>query len=253
MRLLRNTYPEDLMGALPSQKLFPRATMRFEIYALLLVAVLMAPAQGQDPGNSANSPLSLPMLIFTLDFPHSDPEHYSIQVGSDGRSAYESTSKLSDDSEQVDSFHLDFTTSETTRKRIFDLAARARYFQSPVESKHRVASTGNKTLIFKDAQRSTQVTYNYSQLPAIQELTTLFQNMSQTLEFARRLQYDYRYQKLALDEELKRMEDMARANNLGEMQAVVPILNRIAADTAVINVVRARAQRLAAMAGGVPR
>ena len=225
--------------------------MRLEIYVWLFAAILMAPlCQGQDSGASAGSISSLPVLTFTLDFPQSDPEHYSIRIAGDGHSSYDSTSKLSPDSEQVDNFHLDFVTSEATRKRIFDLAARARYFQSPVDSKHRVASTGNKTLAYKDAQRSTQVTYNYSQVPAVLELTTLFQNLSQTLEFGRRLQYDYRYQKLALDEELKRMEEMAKANSLDEMQAIVPILKQIAADPAVINIVRARAQRLAAVAAG---
>jgi len=51
-----------------------------------------------------------------------------------------------------------------------------------------------------------------------------------------------------LDEELKRMEDMAKGNSLEEIQAIEPILRRIAADPTVINVVRARAQRLAEQA-----
>ena len=87
----------------------------------------------------------------------------------------------------------------------------------------------------------------------MQELTNLFQNMSTTLEFGRRLDYDHRYQKLALDEELKRMEDMAKGNSLEEIQAVEPILRRIAADPSVINVVRARAQRLAEQAQSSPK
>jgi acyl-CoA reductase-like NAD-dependent aldehyde dehydrogenase len=74
-----------------------------------------------------------------------------------------------------------------------------------------------------------------------------------TLEFGRRLEYDHRYQKLALDAELKRMEEMAKSKNLDELQAVGPILSQIAADTSVINMVRARAQRLLAMGGGSAR
>ena len=211
-----------------------------------LLLLFCAWAQDAAPGPSA---ASLAVITFTLDFPQSDPEHYSIQVSNNGQSSYEATARVSPESEDTDTFHLDFTMSEATRKRIFDLAGRANYFQSGVDSKRRVASTGTKTLAYKDTQRNTQVTYNYSNLPAIEELTTLFQNIAQSLEFARRLQYDYRYQKLALDEELKRMDAMAKGNSLAEMQAAAPILNQIAADPAVINVVRARAQRLAAMAG----
>jgi hypothetical protein len=200
----------------------------------------------------AGSQTQVPSVTFTLDFPGSEPDHYSIQVDANGRAAYESTAKLSPDSDDKDAFELNFEVSAAGRKKIFDLAARAHYFQRVLESKHQVAATGQKTLAYKDGDHKTQASYNYSQIPAVQELTTLFQNMSLTLEFGRRLQYDHRYQKLALDAELKRMEEMAKSDNLDELQAVTPILSQIVADTSVINVVRARAQRLLGMAGKPP-
>lgn len=224
--------------------------MRLAILLLSFAELLsVLPARAQDSQTPPGSNSALPTVTFTLDFPSSDPEHYSIRVARDGHASYDSSAKPSADSDQAETFHFDFALGATSRKKVFDLTAQARYFQSPVESKHRVASTGTKILAYRDAQRSHQVTYNYSQVPAVEELTTLFQNIGQTLEFVRRLQYDYRYQKLALDEELKRMEEMARANTVSEMQAAEPILKQIAADPSVINVVRARAQRLAAMAG----
>jgi hypothetical protein len=172
-----------------------------------------------------------------------------INVSSDGHCAYDSSGKLTPDAEG-DSFHLDFTVSAKTRGRIFDLAKRAHYFQGDVDSmKRNLASTGAKTLAYTDAQRRSQATYNYSSVPAIGELTQLFQNLSTTLEFGRRLEYFHRYQKLALDDELKRMEDMAHENSLEELPAVGPILKQIAEDPSVINPVRARAQRLLARAG----
>jgi hypothetical protein len=67
------------------------------------------------------------------------------------------------------------------------------------------------------------------------------------LEFGRRLAYSHRYQKLALDDELKRMEELARRGELTELQAVKPILEQIYDDNSVINVVRARAERIMAM------
>ena len=83
----------------------------------------------------------------------------------------------------------------------------------------------------------------------MQQLTQLFQNLSATLEFGRRLEYFHHYQKLALDEELKRMEEMAKQNGLIELSALGPILQQIANDNSVINPVRARAQRLLERAG----
>jgi hypothetical protein len=114
-----------------------------------------------------------------------------------------------------------------------------------VDSHHKgLAFTGKKTLTYKDARRTGECTYNYSTLPAVEEITSLFQGLSATLEFGHRLQYDHHYQKLALDEELKHMEQMARDNQLIEVMAVRSILDQIIADSTVINVTRSRAERL---------
>ncbi len=191
-----------------------------------------------------------PVVTFTVDFPASQPEHYSIRIQSDGPAHYHSTGRLSDDSDDTDSFDFDFTAAPDTRQKIFDLAAKAGYFQKNVDSRRKdLAFTGKKTLSYKDARRSGESTYNYSAIPAVQELTGLLQSLSATLEFGHRLQYDRHYQKLALDEELKRMEEMARSNELVEVTAIQPILGEIIADQSVINVTRARAQRLLERAG----
>jgi hypothetical protein len=191
------------------------------------------------------------VITFTLDFPGSEPSHYVVSVFSDNRSSYDSDGKLSPEAEG-ELFHLDFSIAPATGRRVFDLAKRADYFAGEIDSgKRKLASTGAKTLSYKDAARNTSATYNYSPLPAVQQLTQFFQNLSTTLEFGRRLQYFHRYQKLALDEELKRMEDMAQKNGLEELSAVVPILQRIASDSSVINPVRARAQRMVERAGFV--
>ncbi|MGA8310275.1 MAG: hypothetical protein WB755_09615 [Terriglobales bacterium] len=189
------------------------------------------------------------VVTFTLDFPGSEPSHYAISVSSEGHSTYDSDGKLSPESDP-DPFHLDFSVSPATRKTIFDLAARAKYFQGEIDSKKRgLASTGVKTLTYKDPQRSASATYNYSPIAPVQQVTQLFQSLSITLEYGRRLQYFHRYQKLALDEELKRMEEMVNENSLQELGAVVPILQQIATDSSVINPVRARAQRMVERAG----
>ena len=81
----------------------------------------------------------------------------------------------------------------------------------------------------------------------MQQLTEIFQSVAGTLEYGRRLAYYHRYQKLALDEELKRMEAQAKGRDLAEIRAIQPVLEEILADPTVINVVRARAQRLIEM------
>ena len=107
-----------------------------------------------------------------------------------------------------------------------------------------MAFTGKKTLGYKDPQRSGESTYNYSPDVAVQALTNLFQGLSATMELGHRLEYSLRYQKLALAEDLKRTEESARLSPPVEIQAIAPILQQIIADSSVMNVTRARAQRL---------
>jgi hypothetical protein len=202
---------------------------------LVFVLLSVAPSIAADPA----------IVTFSLDFPNSSPEHYSIAVQSDGHAHYESSGKISIDSDARDDYQTDFTLSDTTRAHIFELAAQAHYFSGKVDSGNKkLAFTGAKKLVYKDGQRSSSAGYNYSQQPAVQQLTTLFQNLAATLEFGRRMTYFHRYQKLALDDELKRMEDQAKRGELVELQAVSPVLKEIYEDTSVINVVRARSRRI---------
>jgi hypothetical protein len=187
-------------------------------------------------------------VTYTQDFSGSDPEHYSISVQSDGSAAYECVGKISKDSDDSEPYQSAFKFSDATRARIFDLAAKAQYFSGKIDSgNQKLAFSGAKKLSYKDGSRNFTAEYNYSLLLPVQQLTSLFQGVSATLEFGRRLAYYHRYQKLALDEELKTMEAQARNGSLAELQAVKPILQEIYDDTSVINVVRARAEKLIEM------
>jgi hypothetical protein len=208
--------------------------------ALTLVCLLSASLWAADSGT----------ITFTLDFPNSAPEHYSIVVQADGNAKYESSGKISPDSDERDTYQTEFRFSDLTRARIFQLASQAHYFSGKVDSGNKkLAFTGAKKLSYSDGQRNSFAEYNYSSIAPVQQLTTLFQSVSATLEYGRRLTYFHRYQKLALDEELKQMEDQARRGELSELQAVKPVLQKIYDDSSVINVVRARALRIMDMNG----
>ena len=216
---------------------FDRRSLTFLTACIALLCCL--PSHAAEPAT----------VSFSLDFPGSDPEHYSISVQSDGSASYECSAPTSPDSDDRENYQRDFSLSDGTRTRIFELAAQAKYFSGKVDSgKQKLANTGAKKLSYKDGQRDFTAAYNYSPLSAVQQLTALFQSISATLEFGRRLDHLHRYQKLALDDELKRMEEQARHGDLAELQAVKPILQEIYADSSVINVVRARAQRIIEMA-----
>lgn len=223
--------------------MFPRMRSKHEKHCMLFFAALLFICL-----QCRVQAVPLPTVNFSLDFPGSDPEHYSITVSSDGHGGYKSDGKLAVQREAGAEDEFDFALSPATARQIFDLAKRAHYFEKDVDAKKNVASTGVKTLTYQDGTKQTKATYNYSTIAAVQALTRLFQDLSSTLEFGRRLQYSYRYQKLALNEQLTNMEQAINDNRLGDISPVLPILDKIAKDPSVINVARSRAMRIAARA-----
>lgn len=212
--------------------------MRTQNCGLLLVVLLSATVHGQ---------VASPTVSFSLDFPNANPSHYEVTVGEDGKGSYSSNGQLNQDTAPADPAPLSFTLSEKVRAQIFALAERAHYFKGKVDSGNKkIANTGVKVLTYKSTNQNSQATYNYSPVAPVQELTAIFENLSTTLEFGRRLNYFRKYQKLALDDDLKRMEELQKEGNLGDVQSIAPILNGIADDASVMNVSRSRALRLLA-------
>lgn len=188
-------------------------------------------------------------VTFTLDFPQSTPEHYSIAVSADGHVRYESNAKITQDADE-EMYRAEFEISPQNREKVFEYAKEAQYFAGKIDSGNsKLALTGTKILSYQDNEKSNTARYNFSKLEPVRQLTALFQGMAGTCEYGRRLAYYHHYQKLALDDELKRMEAEAKINELAEIQAVAPTLREIAGDASVMNVVRARAQGLIQMAG----
>ena len=213
--------------------------MRTGICGLILIALSSAAVAQGERGPAT--------VGFSLDFPGANPSHYEIAVAEDGRGSYSSNGQLNQDSAPADPAPLAFTLSEKVRGQIFELAERAHYFKGKVDSGNKkIANTGVKILTYKSPAEGSQATYNYSPVEPVRQITAIFQNLSTTLEFGRRLTFFRKYQKLALDDDLKRMEAMQKEDNLGDIQAIAPVLNGIAGDTSVMNVSRARALRLLA-------
>jgi hypothetical protein len=197
------------------------------------------------PAGAWAQPAAVPTVAFTCDFPGSDPSHYTISIAADGHVSYTSDGKLAQDSQPDTAYTQEFTLSSVSVAHIFDLTKQAHYFDGKLDSgKKNIASTGQKSLSYQDADKKTAASYNYSPIPAVQDLTSFFQNLSATLEFGRRIDFERHYQKLALDEELKRLEEMAGRDELVDISVIAPTLQKVLADSSVMNTVRARAQRL---------
>jgi len=228
--------------------------MRVPGSLLVLVVLFSIQAGAQDVDKLPEHP-TVPAVRFECVWEAATPQDFVVVVNSLGSAKYLSrnpTRQNEDGSNSLDlsDYNIDFTLSPANQTRVFQLALQANYFNGDFEyKKHAVASTGTKTLGYADSSRHFETTYNWSENTAIDQLTSIFEGISSTLEHGRRLSFLRRFDKLGLEDELKGMEDAAEKHYLAEIQAIAPILENIAADSSVLNIARRRARRLLDLAG----
>lgn len=171
-------------------------------------------------------------------------QRYSIQVQTDGKTHFNGTPNPSLGSD-ADPVQQDFTMSEANRQKIFDLARKLNYFQGDFDSHlKRIAQTGSKTLMYKSAQVQGSSTYNYSQNPEVQQLTKLFLGLATTLDYGRKLAWNYRFDKLGMNQTLSELEQLQTGHQVEELSAIEPILRKIAGDPSLMHISRQSAQHL---------
>ncbi len=198
------------------------------------------------------------------------PPRYEITIHADGSGSYESQDdapvlnpypapdpayqKPPDENANPqdvkgDIYRQNFQATPALKEKIFELAKTADYFHGDFEyRKHPIAFTGKKTLVYSGEGKTSQATYNWSDDQAILDLTGIFTHISYTFEFGHRLAYEYRFERLELNQELVKMQDMASRGELAELHVLAPLLRQLAADRSIIHVAQERAARLLKLA-----
>jgi hypothetical protein len=216
------------------------------VFALLVASVsLSAQVPVLDPRSPNDKPV--PVVTFEFTFAGANPPHYGIAVEAGGRAAYRSddTAPTTPGEASGTPYLVKFVISRSNADRIFELAKSLNYLKGDYEYHGgRIANMGSKTLTFKNGETENATTYNYTQNQNLQQLTTIFQGVANTLEYGRRLARLYRYDKLGLDKELRAMEEDTKRNYLAELQLDEAILKQIAGDASIMNISRRRADNI---------
>ena len=228
--------------------------LKYAIFITALFCSLGAGAQAVHEVTAVPQPTGA-YVAFKFDWNQGRPwAKYTISVDDAGNAHFEGVGSPAESGE-ADSFSQDFTMTATNRQKIFDLAKKADYFQGNFEGKQKnIAKTGEKTLEYHGNDNGGQAvthstTYNYSPNSDIQELTRLFQSIALTLDYGSKLTFQYRFDKLGMDDRLKSLQDMQASHFVEELQAIEPILQKIAADPNVMHIARMTAKQLLNSAG----
>jgi hypothetical protein len=205
----------------------------------LVLALLSCGVALHSQARSASSTVS-----FNLDANIVPPTHYSVTVASDGSTTYESTDTQKKEADSLDPYQLKFTMSEPTLKKIYAFTEAANHFHGDLAFKGKTAHTGTKTLRYTDQNLDLKQTYEWSQDPSIQQLTSIFEGIATVQESARRLRFLRRFDKLSVDAELKGLESRAEAGEAFEFHTIAPLLQTIANDVTLLKTARERARKL---------
>ena len=225
----------------------------FLIAAVLLFGARVwaqEPAQAEPPKAESSISSATPVVRFVFDWKPQNPPRYSVAVDSTGRATYHSEpSPDLNGGSAPEPYQVEWTVSEETRTKIFDDARKLNYFEGNFEAKAKVAQTGVKTLTYRDPTHDHSTTYNYSENPSIREVTQIFQSMATAAEAGRKLTHDLRYDKLGIDRDLKSLQESQKGGFAMELGSVVPILQQIAEDPAVMRMSQQRARQILAAGG----
>ena len=212
---------------------------------LLIVLFASISAQAQNiftEGLKGN----IPNVRFSFENPDLKPPAYEISVDATGDAEYVAR----EEGVEGDGPRRRFQLSKATKDRIFTLTESLRQFRGDYEfRKHRVAFSGYKTFTYTEGAEQYSTRFNWSENKDITELTALFQGIAATLQAQSELERLRKFDKLGLDAQLRKMEQQAKSGWLKEIQLISRVLSEIRADSKVMDMTRARADRLLKLAG----
>ena len=179
---------------------------------------------------------TIPRVTFTKFLKGGSPEYIAVSIDANGKGTYDSRS--SDDASTPASFQA----STSTTDQVFSLTQSLDCFRSiDLDSHHKIANMGLKTLIYQNGQEIHKVQYNYSEKRAAQRLTDIFERISNVEERISELGHAMKYDRLSLPETLNQIQAGLDDDSFVEAQLMIPTLEKISTDPHLMHLAQSRA------------
>lgn len=182
---------------------------------------------------------SSPRLTFTKTLKGGSPEYLALSIDANGKGTYDSH-KLTDLPAP-----RPVQISAGTTGQIFSLAQSLNYFRTiDLDSRHKVANMGLKTLTYETDKEINKVQYNFTENRAAEQLTDILEKIGNVEEEIAQLEYEMKYDHLSLPEALLQIEDDLDNNNFVEAELMIPTLEKISANPHYMHLAQSRAQEI---------
>ncbi|HTS12110.1 MAG TPA: hypothetical protein VMH00_08345 [Candidatus Limnocylindrales bacterium] len=188
-------------------------------------------------GSGANSDAT---ITYRKIFKTSYPEFVEIKVKESGTGTYDIRQLADDPNPQP----LDL--SAPLAQRIFQLTSTLHDFQGvDLDVHRRIANLGQKTFRYEKDGEAHEVTFNYTLNSSAEQLLDIFEGIAREEGDLSDLQRTMKYDRLGVNDVLRRVEDDFNNKLLPDPEALVSTLDQIAADSKIIDIARDRARTLA--------
>jgi hypothetical protein len=205
----------------------------FLIAPLTLVAGLLLAPNALAAGDGAT-------ITYQRVFKDSKPEFIEIKVGDDGHATYD-IRQLAD---EADPQPLEM--SQALREKIFQFADQLHDFENVDLDVHRkMAQLGQKTFRYEKGSAMHETKFNYTLNRNASQLEMIFEGLAQQQEDSLKLDEKLRYDHLGINDALREFESDLDRHLLPEPQRFLPVLDRIAGDSQLVDIARQRARAIA--------
>jgi hypothetical protein len=208
--------------------------------------------------SAANGPLPAgvpdagPVIVVQYSDPALSPSHWELSLHPDGSGHFRSqmgpAAPGSAGEMQIPDVDRDIHLSPSFAQSVFQVAQHQHFFNEDCESHMKVAFQGNKTFSYSGPSGTGSCTFNYSRNKDMRSLSDSFLAVSQTILEGVRLEMLLQHDPLGLDKEIDALTTAAQNGQAQQIIAIRGILERLAQDDRVMEVVRKRARLLLARA-----
>ena len=112
------------------------------------------------------------------------------------------------------------------------------------ESTKKVADLGMKRLVLEMTSGRREASFNFSTLREVTDLGVFFDALINQETILVDIDTALKFDRLSIPKRLEQIENELRANRIGDPQRLVPLLEKIEADSRLVNFARTRAARI---------
>ena len=215
----------------------------------LLLTLGVARLTAQTPAPTQVPPSPTPArIVYTFDHPQLQPSHYTITIDETGTGRFASQpGPVSDPSDGVLPAPVDrpIQLDDSLRAGLFHYARAHNFFQTHcTHDQSSLAFTGNKTFFYTGPDGAGSCSFVWAADPALQSISDQLGSVAFTLEEGRRLDVEFRHDRLGLDAELASLQDAVKDRRAAGLPNIADQLHAIAENQQVMDRARKRALAL---------